>query len=152
MAIDYRNPVACVAVLIVRDGQLLLARRGVAPAKGEWDTVGGFVDEGESAEDAVVRETWEEPGLRVGKLEYLGSIADQYGSERKPILHLTYLVSVAAGEPLPSSDVASLTWFAFDKLPDHLAFPNQSKVLDLFKRTLAGDRPFAAGFAPIPAA
>jgi ADP-ribose pyrophosphatase YjhB (NUDIX family) len=137
MAIDYRNPAACVAVLIIRSGQLLLARRGTEPAKGEWDTIGGFVDEYESAEEAVARETQEETGLEVSKTDYLGSVPDHYGSEQKPILHLCFLASVVGGNPVASSDVASLAWFSLDELPDQMAFPNQLKVLGLLKERLA---------------
>lgn len=140
MAIDYRNPAACVAVLIMRDDRLLLAKRGVQPAKGEWDTIGGFVDEQESAEEAVVRETKEETGLKVGKLEYLGSVPDHYGPDKKPILHLCFLASVLDGNPVARSDVASLSWLPLDKLPDQLAFPNQPKVLGLLKEWMAVGR------------
>ena len=141
MPLDYRNPTACVAVLIVRSGELLLARRGVEPMKGAWDTVGGFVDEHESAEEALVRETREETGLEVGKIDYLGSVHDHYGLEQKPILHLCFLASVVDGNPVARSDVASLAWFPLDELPDHMAFPNQSKVLGFLKARLAGAGP-----------
>ncbi len=148
MPIDYRNPAAGVAVLIIRSGRLLLARRGVEPAKGEWDTVGGFVDEHESAEEAVVRETKEETGLEVGNLEYLGSVPDHYGPDQKPILHLCFLASVDGGNPVARSDVASLSWFPLDELPDRMAFPNQSKVLGLLKDRLAGVRSFSEAGEP----
>lgn len=132
----YRNSAACVAVLILRNGRVLLARRGVEPAKGQWDTVGGFVDENESAEEAVARETLEETGLQVNQIEYLGSVPDQYGINGKPILHLCFAVNVVGGGPVAKSDVASLVWFPIDELPVAMAFPNQSKVLALLKNKL----------------
>ena len=124
-------------MLIVHNGQLLLARRDAEPAKGQWDTVGGFVDAGESAEEAVVRETKEETGLHIRKLEYLGSVPDHYGSQQMPILHLCYLATIVDGDPVASSDVASLGWFCIDDIPDTLAFPNQSKVLGLLRDKMA---------------
>ncbi len=44
--IDYHNPKPAVAILITLDGQLLLARRGIEPAKGMWDIPGGFIETG----------------------------------------------------------------------------------------------------------
>ena len=129
------------AVLIVRNRHVLLAKRGVEPAKGRWDTIGGFVDEHESAEKAVARETDEETGLRVRDLEYLGSVPDVYGSGQIPILHLCYLAPIMEGEPVPRSDVASLCWFRIEELPETMAFPNQSSVLELLKDRLARTDP-----------
>ena len=122
------------AILIVRDGKLLLARRGVDPAKGEWDIPGGFVDRGESAEEAVVREALEETALRVRVSEYLGSVPDVYGSRQTPTLNLCFMVDVLGGEMKAQSDVAELAWFPMDKLPNKMAFEHQKHVIELVKR------------------
>jgi len=58
--IDHQNPKACVAILILQGANVLLVRRGVEPAKGEWEIPGGFVEAGESAEETVVREALED--------------------------------------------------------------------------------------------
>src|SRR6516162_1006284 len=71
--VDYNNPKPCVAIMIVDQGKLLLARRAVEPAKGMWDIPGGFIDAGESAEQAVVREALEETALQVEVAAFLGS-------------------------------------------------------------------------------
>lgn len=131
--IYYPNPKACVAILITEGRKILLARRGIEPAKGQWDIPGGFVDMGESVEDTVIRETLEETSLRVRVKEYLGSIPDVYGPRQIPTVNLCFLVEVLEGKPKPKSDVESLVWFSLDELPEKMAFAHQEQVLQLLK-------------------
>ena len=63
-----------VIALVERHGRCLLARHAGAPPDG-WSTLAGFVEVGESLEDAVRREVAEEAGLRVGEVDYLASQA-----------------------------------------------------------------------------
>ena len=76
----YHNVATGSGVLIVSEGRLLLLRRGRNPGKGLFTVPGGFVDPGESAEAAVVRECREEAGLEIdpGSLRYLTSAANHY--------------------------------------------------------------------------
>src|SRR5262249_44138128 len=108
--IDYGNPKPCVAVLVEEAGRVLLGRRAVEPAKGAWDILGGFIDAGESAEEAVHRELREETGLQVRITRYLGSFADTYGPRGVPTLNLGFVAVPVAGMMRPASDVAELCW------------------------------------------
>lgn len=138
--VDYQNPKACVAVLIVRGDKLLLAKRGVEPAKGEWDIPGGFVDRDESAEEAVVREMCEETGLRVRVTDYLGSVPDVYGLRQTPTLNLCFLVETPTGEPKAQSDVEELQWVSLDELPNKMAFAHQQQVVELLRNRIGVDQ------------
>ncbi|MCD8072774.1 MAG: NUDIX domain-containing protein [Alistipes sp.] len=75
----YFNPSAAVACF-VRDGQgnLLTAVRAKEPAKGTYDLPGGFVDERETGEQAIMRELKEETGLVPRAVHYLFSIPNIY--------------------------------------------------------------------------
>jgi 8-oxo-dGTP diphosphatase len=53
------------AVVLDRDGRVLLAKRGHEPLKGEWSLPGGAVELGETLEAAIARELLEETGLTI---------------------------------------------------------------------------------------
>lgn len=75
----YVNSAAAVAALVVNsEGKLLLTTRAVEPDYGKLDLPGGFIDPGESAEDAVKRELLEELGMKVKSLEYIASAPNEY--------------------------------------------------------------------------
>ena len=104
------------------DGRILLARRAVEPAKGKWDCVGGFVEEGEHPLDGLRREVREETGLGFAPRRFLGIWMGRY--EGRATLNLFWAGTLAAGEPRPHDDIAELRWFAVDDVPgaDELAF------------------------------
>jgi len=66
--------IAAVGAIAVRDGALLLIRRGHAPSRGRWSLPGGRVEQGEEARDALVREMAEETGLIVEVGELVGEV------------------------------------------------------------------------------
>ena len=134
--IQYPNPVPCVAVLIVRDGKLLLSKRGIEPKLGSWDIPGGFIQWNEAAEEAAARECEEELSVRVNILDYLGSIPDVYGPHNVPTLNMCFLGRISAGEPSPRSDVDDLDWFDPDDVPDKMAFAHQRRALDWLRAQL----------------
>ncbi|QEF96875.1 Nucleoside triphosphatase NudI [Stieleria maiorica] len=73
------GPVAAVGGLIVdSENKLLLVRRARNPGKGQWGLPGGFVDSGESVEDALAREVYEETRLRLKRTELLITSPNQY--------------------------------------------------------------------------
>lgn len=130
----YDNPRPCVGALIVRAGKALLARRAREPYLGWWDIPGGFMEAGETPEEALAREVLEETGLQARAFRLLGIFPDTYGKEGAPTLNLHYLVEVDDGEPTPQSDVAELRWFGPGELPQKIAFANGRRALELWAR------------------
>ena len=75
----YINAAAAVATFIRNEaGELLVCRRAKEPAKGTLDLAGGFVDENETAEEAVSREIAEELQAKITHAEYLFSLPNSY--------------------------------------------------------------------------
>ena len=75
----YFNPVIAVAGVVTdSEGKVLLLRRGRDPGKGKLGLPGGFVDLGESTEDALAREVKEETNLDVLRMHYIKSFPNTY--------------------------------------------------------------------------
>jgi NADH pyrophosphatase NudC (nudix superfamily) len=127
----YQNPKPTASVFIIRDQDVLLARRGIEPFKDWWDCIGGFIEEGESPQEAAARETKEETGLDIKLVKILGADKELYAGI--PIVPIAFLAEIVGGTPKPSDDVSELKWFHLGSLPKNIAFEGNKKVLDLLK-------------------
>src|SRR5690349_8743702 len=74
----YRNASAAVAAIFVRGSEVLMTVRAHAPAEGKLDLPGGFVDNDETAEQALEREVKEELGVELRAYEYFSSSPNLY--------------------------------------------------------------------------
>ena len=105
----YMNASAAVAAFIVNEaGELLVCRRTKEPAKGTLDLAGGFVDNDETAEEALKREINEELGAQVTDARYLFSLPNkyEYSGLTVPTLDLFYECTLQSTKNLmPSDDV-----------------------------------------------
>jgi ADP-ribose pyrophosphatase YjhB (NUDIX family) len=112
------------ALVLSRDGRVLLARRAVEPYLGMWDTIGGFLEEYEHPGAGLRREVREETGLEVEPGRYVGTYVDRYGDGDDAVatLNLVFEATAADTRPEPADDVAELRWFALDQLPPPEAF------------------------------
>jgi 8-oxo-dGTP diphosphatase len=116
----YRNPVPTVDIIIEYEDQGLVLIERSKPPWG-WALPGGFVDYGESLEDAARREALEETGLKV---ELLGQFHTYSDPRRDPRQHniTTVYVAKARGDAKAADDARSLAVFAPENLPPVLAF------------------------------
>ena len=112
-----------VGVIVERDGKVLLVRRTTHGA-GTWSSPGGYIDHGESPEEAAVRETREETGLRLGGAAFLGVTNDLH-PDGKHNLTLWFAGRDPAGEPelMAPEESDAVEWFAWNALPDRLYLP-----------------------------
>ena len=108
-------------MLIVRNDQVLLAKRNVEPFRGEYDVVGGFLKYGEDPVTGVRRETAEETGLKVRIIKMLGVYMDTYGKGGKRTLNFYYVGEIISGQIKAKDDVAELEWFSLNKPPSPLS-------------------------------
>jgi ADP-ribose pyrophosphatase YjhB (NUDIX family) len=76
---DFNNPIAAVAVFVFDpEGRVLMIKRAKEPAMGMWAPPGGFINAGETLEEAAAREIAEETGLELRDLQYLCSFPNNY--------------------------------------------------------------------------
>jgi ADP-ribose pyrophosphatase YjhB (NUDIX family) len=122
----YLNPKVAVGTLGTLDGKIILLRRGIEPAYGHWVFPGGYVDRGETLEDAGIRETREEVNLDV-KIE---SLLNVYSYPGRPVIVVVYAVSVTGGELGAGDEALEVRTFAPEEIPwRELAFPSTRDAL-----------------------
>ena len=127
--IYYDNPIPSVAVVICNDrGQLLLVKRREEPRKGFWSLPGGFMDDGESAIQAALRELYEETGLR-GIVKRFIKIFNQNSNHYGHVIIITYEVGITGGQLQAGDDAECADFFDIDDLPP-LAFSFQEKAIE----------------------
>lgn len=128
--IAYRNPFPTVDLIIRcldffgKEGIVLVQRKN--PPLG-WALPGGFVDYGESLEQAAVREALEETGLEVKELRQFHAYSDPSRDPRQHNISVVFLAQ-ARGIPRPGDDAADCLVFPLERLPEPLAF-DHSRIL-----------------------
>jgi mutator protein MutT len=133
-SITFFDPKLAVAVLIERDGLLLLGRRAEgAREAGRWSFPAGFVERGEVVEAAAAREVLEEVGLTVE----IGSLIGLYSYEGEDVALAVYVAARVSGEPHAQDDLDMVEWFDFNNLPD-LAFPHDRQIIEDWLRSGTG--------------
>jgi ADP-ribose pyrophosphatase YjhB (NUDIX family) len=124
---SYSNPkpVACAIPRDPQSGGLILLRRGFDPGRGLWTFPGGFVDLGESVEDAARREVREELEIDVE----LGGLVGVYSRPQDRVV-LVVFDAVALGAPRTTAEATEVRAFAAADLPwDELAFWSTERAL-----------------------
>jgi len=101
---------------LLRGNEVLLIRKKRGFGAGKYNGVGGRVEEGESPEEAAVREVLEEVGVRVLELEPAGKLEFYSTSSRPDWVVYVYKSRRFEGEPRPS-DEAEPRWFSVRSLP-----------------------------------
>lgn len=128
----YDNPAPATVNLFTQDKKILLAKRKHEPMAGAWDSIGGFMKNGESIEQCALRETKEELKVEAKIIKYLGSFCGEYAGV--PVIDFVFWTKIIKGEPQASDDVAQIEWFNFDNLPSNFAFERTLLAVDLLKK------------------
>ena len=117
--------------LIVRDGKVLLGKRtSKVRFAGMWDAFGGHREEGETPAHTLVRELFEELGIRVTGAKFLHEYQDKDPTSKETYHHHLYLVTAWQGEPRIANDEHSeIRWFGPRELTKLRLQPHLKKVL-----------------------
>lgn len=127
---EHRQPaLAADCVVFDPQGRLLLIRRRNPPFQGQYALPGGFVENGETAEQAAARELAEETGLAATSLSLIGVYSDPGRDPRQHVISIAYLVRVADFLPRAGDDAAGAEFIA-DWQGETLAFDHNKIVAD----------------------
>lgn len=116
-----------VGAVVVKDGALLMVRRGTEPNKGLWTIPGGRVEKGEYLNDAVVREVKEETGIDIQVKELLG-ILEVVGDPHYVILdHVA--IPIGSADITPGDDADEVRWVPVEEVANLDCTPRLHETL-----------------------
>lgn len=125
--IFYQDPKVVAGTLFQIDGGIVLLQRGVEPAMGKWVFPGGYVDRGESVQEAAIRETKEESRVDVK----LGPLLNVYSYPRSPNVIVVYVAQPVGGELAAGDESIEARLFTPTSIPwDDLAFDSTRDALN----------------------
>ena len=132
-----RAPALTVDGILFQDESVLLVQRKHAPFQGSWALPGGFVEYGETTEDAVVREVLEETGVKTNIRSLIGVYSGPHRDPRGHTVTVAYLIDRMSGELHAGDDASSVKFFKMNELPA-LAFDHAEIINDAFRRVSRG--------------
>lgn len=135
---DIKTPLLTIDIIIqYKDGIVLIERKNPPPG---WALPGGFVDVGESIENAAIREAKEETSLDVTLIEQFHAYSRP---DRDPRFHTVSVVFIGKGEGVLKGmdDARKAEIFTENTLPGAIAFDHREIILDYFYYMMTGKRP-----------
>ncbi len=141
----YQNTAAACGAILTLNDRILLLKRGKEPAAGMLDFPGGFIDPGESAEEALRREIREEIGVPVEDLRYFRSAPNvyRYRNVSYPTCDLVFTGRISrVPEEIQRSEIAAFGLYSRDEIRlEEIAFPSLRAAMAAFLSETAQDQP-----------
>lgn len=129
---EFKNPIPTVDIIIELEGKGIILIKRKNPPHG-WAIPGGFVDYGESLEDAAKREAKEETSLDVELIKQFHTYSDPKRDKRFHTISTVYIAK-AKGEPRAADDAAEVGIFNVDNLPEPIVFDHKEILRDYFSK------------------
>ena len=131
--IFWQNPAVGVAVIVLQEGRLVLARRARGAYRGAWCIPCGYVEYDEEVREAARREFREETGLLVE----IGEVYAVHSNFHDPASHsvgIWFRGAVLEGGLQAADDVDQVAWVPLNDVPGNLAFPTDRLVIERLQR------------------
>jgi ADP-ribose pyrophosphatase YjhB (NUDIX family) len=136
------RPILAVGAIVVKNGRVLLARRGKEPSYGLWSVPGGAVRLGEGLKAAAGREIREECGIEIELTDVVEVIErlhrDGEGRIQYHYVIVDYLARWVVGDIQPSDEVLEARWVAPEEFPKYQMTTGTADVIQ--KILAAGKR------------
>jgi ADP-ribose pyrophosphatase YjhB (NUDIX family) len=127
--IHYQNPKIVAGCLPVWEDRLLLCKRAIEPRHGLWTLPAGFMENGESTEQAAMRETLEEACADVVDLSLYGVFSIPQINQ----VYMMFRARLASGNFRPGEESLETRLFSEHEIPwDELAFPVVKRTLERY--------------------
>ena len=110
---EYRSPKPIAACVMLNAGHVLLLKRAIPPGVGKWALPAGYIEPGESAEEAVRREVKEETGIEITP-EYLTSWGREVDAERS-FLGLCFIERVERTQVVLDEESLGFEWVSMER-------------------------------------
>ena len=131
------SPVVGVGAVVIKDGKVLLVKRGIDPNKGLWAIPGGSLKLGETLQEGAEREIMEETGITIRAKEPVYSFdffeRDGDGRVRFHYVVVDMMADYIGGEVLGADDALEARWVSQDELKYLEVSRNTLKILDSLK-------------------
>lgn len=139
---EYRNPTPTADIILQRDSKILMVRRKKDPFKGQLALPGGFINEGETAEEAARREAIEETTLEVEPIEILGVYSDPKRDPRKHIMSTVFVGIIVGGSDKAGDDAESIEWVELGNIEKQEIAFDHVQILRDYKKWKTSDGTF----------
>ncbi|MCD6477529.1 MAG: NUDIX hydrolase [Candidatus Aenigmarchaeota archaeon] len=128
-----RKPNLAVDVIIEKDGEILLIKRGSKTFHGKLALPGGHVEYGETVEDAAKREVKEETGLNIEIKKLFNVYSDPKRDPRGHVVSIVFVGEIKSGKTKASSDAADVKFYKIEDIMNRkndLAFDHYKIIMD----------------------
>jgi 8-oxo-dGTP diphosphatase len=141
-----RNPIPTVDMIIhEKPSSILLIRRRKGPFKDYFALPGGFVNEGETVEDAARREAMEELSVKVEPIDILGVYSEPNRDPRGHIMSITFIAKISNEvEARSKDDAAEIKWINFNDIDNVMLAFDHSQILSDYMRWLNNKQTFCS--------
>ena len=131
----YKKPSLTVDIIIINENNdFILIKRKNEPFKNHWAIPGGFVDYGETVENAAIREAKEETSIDVKIKKLLGVYSNPNRDPRGHTVSIVYIANGDFNELSPSSDAKDGKIYSFEDISSlNLAFDHEKILKDALK-------------------
>lgn len=138
----FENPKSAATAVVIKDGNILVAKRSQEPFIGQWDFLGGYLQKNETPKEALVRELKEELGrdCKIVKINYIGAFPGtaSYKEYSYPLLSFAYLVELGGKMKLNKKENSKLAWVNLSKCKK-IAFDSNMDILRAVKEKFSFD-------------